>query len=232
MTRRRGLSRQVILSLMIAATTVLGATGCNGLGLGTARPVTWYALNDQLHPSAAAAQAVHSRRIRRVLMIGPVDANPFYDSTQVAYSRSDIARAYYQFAAWTERPAKRLSLLVERRLAARGRFLGVVNSTAGVRGDLLLTLSLDEIFHNAAKRPQHAQISVHARLIDWRNRTLIAERGFSSNAKVTAPNAASAVRGLTTATTSFLDELAIWVETKGRGPVAVVPSSKNRPRTQ
>lgn len=197
-------------------TLIMFLAGCSGLGiLGASKPVTWYALQDK-RTTPMISKRPGLPRIDHILMIGPVDSNAFFDSTQVAYSRSDIARAYYQFAAWTDRPAKRLASLVENRLAKRARFLSVVGSTDGVRGTLLLTLTLEEIFHDAATAPPVGKLRIRARLVDWQKRILIAERIFDHQAKVSKANADGAVRALSIATTAFLDSLTRWVETAAR----------------
>lgn len=231
------------LLAMVTFACLCTQTGCAGLGLGAPRPVTWFTLNDLREDTAllanqaavpAVASAMAGRQntavnqnqavptqaraaiTNKALIIDTVNANPFYDSTQLAYSRSDIARAYYQFAAWTERPGKRLADLVEKRIAARGSFPIVAASTAGLSGDLVLALHLDELFHDAASRPAVARVAVRARLIDQRHRTLIAQRAFDSGVPVEKADAASAVRALSLATTKMLDELATWVEDEAR----------------
>ncbi len=185
--------------------------GCGGLNLGAQPAVSWYTLND-LRP--AAKPAVAPPQVDKVLLIAQSDANPFYDSTQLAFARSDSARGYYQYAAWTERPPKRLATLIERRLAARGQFSAVANNTAGIRGDMLLNLALDEIYHDTSVTPQQARIVMQASLIDVPSRSLIARRTFVETAPVDDPDAVSAVAALNAAATALTDHLTQWVEEK------------------
>lgn len=191
----------------VLAIMMLLLGGCGSLTLGEQQAVSWFTLIDERTGEKTANPPVDA-----VLIIGPVDANPFYDSTQLAFSRSEIARAYYQYAAWTERPTKRLATLIERRLAERGGFHAVANTTAGIRGDLLLNLSLEEIYHDTATQPPVARISLQAALIRVSNRSLIARQQFQQAAVVSSPDAASAVTAMNAATTDLIDELADWVE--------------------
>lgn len=207
-TTRRGPLRS-IAGLGVCATLL--ATGCAGLELGSGQATTWYTLEPP--PASLDSQPA---RIDKVLLLGAITANPFYDSTQLAYSRSQIARAYYQYAAWTERPARRLVTLLETRLLQRGAFLTVAESTAGIRGDLLLQLSLDEIYHDAAAVRPVGRVAVRAELIDSRNRTLVARERFEAQAPVATSDAAGAVRAMNAATGQMLDDVARWVEVKSR----------------
>ncbi len=203
------LTTTAIRSLLSATVLFAGLllAGCSGLTLGGQQAVSWFTLNDQ-----HVARKSEEPSVDAVLIIGQVDANPFYDSTQLAFSRSEIARAYYQYAAWTERPTKRLSTLIERRLAEREGFKAVANATAGIRGDLLLNLSLEEIYHDTAAQPPVARIALQAALIQASDRSLLARKRFESTAQVKTPDAASAVTALNSATTELIDQLSAWVE--------------------
>lgn len=212
----RSLRRMVLLS-------TLGAlVACSGLTINSSRAVSWFTLNDVAQETEGAT---NDAPIKAVLIIGQVDANPFYDTTQLAFSRSDIARAYYQYAAWTERPTKRLATLIERRLAKRQGFIAVANSTAGIRGDLVLNLSLDEIYHDTIAQPASAKLVLHATLIESSTRSLIARKRFAHSAGVSDPEAASAVKALNQATSSLIDELSEWVEQRSR---SVAKKSKTK----
>ncbi|MCL4746025.1 MAG: membrane integrity-associated transporter subunit PqiC, partial [Burkholderiaceae bacterium] len=164
-SRRRALA----LAASGAAAAALAATsGCVSIGGGDAAVPVWYRLEDpgegaraspladagRPAPTSGASRATAGAaqgapgavrpavQLDRVLLVGLVDAPGFYDSTMVAFSRARGTIAHYQFAGWAERPGRRIAMLVERRLTSRARFAAVAQSTAGVRGDLLLNLSL------------------------------------------------------------------------------------------
>ncbi|MEZ5740478.1 MAG: ABC-type transport auxiliary lipoprotein family protein [Burkholderiaceae bacterium] len=199
---------------LAVALAVFGLVGCGSLNLGSAQATNWYSLNDKRLPNAGRPMPV---ALDQVLVIGPVDANPFYDSTQLAFSRSEAARVTHQSAAWTERPTKRLATLVERRLAADGGFEAVASATAGIRADLVLNLTLDEIYHDTLQLPGTGRVVVVAELIDPRTRSLLGRQRFQAEAPVAEPAAASAVRALSEALTRLLDELGAWVRETASG---------------
>lgn len=197
--------------LILWATLLLSA--CVSLFPGENTPMQlWYELSDA-GAQASGTAPVESRKARQhTLLIGPVASTSFYDGNLLAFSADGRTRAYYQFAAWTERPAKRLGMLVEKRLAGRGMFASVAQSTSGVRGQLLLNLRLDECWHDASSTPGQAHLSFTAELIDWRSRTLIARRSFEGRAPVVEANAAAAATALSQALGSQLDALSAWVD--------------------
>lgn len=205
--------RTVVRAWLLAALVAVSA-GCAGLNLTGSQAVSWYTLED-LRGAETVEQSPVTRPL--TLLVGPVDANPFYDSTQLAYSRSSQARAYYQFAGWTDRPTKRLARLIERRLVDRAGFEAVAGSTAGIRGDLVLNLTLDELYHDAQASPQQGRIAMHAELIDLRTRTLVARRDFEAARTVRDSDSAGAVAALNEALTAMLGDLALWVELAANG---------------
>ena len=70
-------------------------------------------------------------------------------------------------------------MLSEARLIHSQRFREVASSTSGVRGDLLLSLRLDELYLDASAEPGLVKLIVTAELIDWRSRQLLARRSFA-----------------------------------------------------
>lgn len=207
-TRRRA------LLLGVPAAGLLAAGGCGTL-VGPDRPApTWYVLDDR---EAAPGTAPAGPRIDKVLLVAPVQASAFDETRMLAFGRTADTRSHYQFAGWTELPARRLGDLVERRLAARGRFAAVGQTTSGLRGDLVLQLSLDHVYHDLSATPGQGRIAVRAELVHWRERRLLARRRFARSEAVGQEAADAAVRGLQRATASLLDELCPWVESVAAG---------------
>ena len=120
------------------------------------------------------------------------------------------SRSYFQFGYWSERPAQSLQTLAEARLAQAGRFREVVASTSGVRGELLLSLRLDELYLDASLDPDEVRLAATAELIDWRERRLIARRAFAQNAPVPHGGAAGLADAASEALGRMLGELVAW----------------------
>ncbi|MBW6493615.1 MAG: membrane integrity-associated transporter subunit PqiC [Burkholderiaceae bacterium] len=205
---RRGRRRASLLVGAAAVLLAFASSGCSILG-GDSPARTWYELTD-LHADAAGASEAKGSSL--VLLISPASESSFYDGTAIAFSRQSGSRAYYQYAAWTERPVKRLAQMLEHRLAARHSFGTVAQATAGVRGDLLLNLRLEEIYLDAAQPPGSARVAVTAELLDWRARKVIERKRFERVATVESDDSAQAAAGFNRAITRVLDELSAWLE--------------------
>jgi cholesterol transport system auxiliary component len=180
--------------------------GC--VGIPEVPPREYYVLEDRDGEGAPKPGPAATR----VLLVNPALASPFYDTQSLVFSRAPGQRAYYQFAAWTERPARALSELLARRLEAGGGFRAVAATTAGVRGDIVLHNRLEEFYHNVAEKPGSVRIEVTAVLVDPAERTLIARRRFVQDAPAADENAPAAVAAFNQATTALLDEMSAWIE--------------------
>src|SRR6267154_1035645 len=132
------------------------------MALGKVPPREYYVLDD----FAAAAVSMQGTQNDRALLVSETSVSPFYDTQSLVFSRAPGQRAYYQFAAWTERPGSRLTELLIHRLYARGRFRSVAATTAGAKGDLVLNTRLEELYHDASASEGTVRIEMSAVLVD------------------------------------------------------------------
>ena len=184
----------------------LGATLClillvGCMGTTNLPPVQHYVLED-------LGQAARARRATQggaMLLVQPTSVSAFYDTQRLAYSRGAGQRAYYQFAAWTERPGRAFSELLSRRLDAP-------STTAGIKGDLVLHTRLEEIYHDAAGAPGSVKITVSAELVDAVGRRVGERQRFTRSATTGTENAVGAVAAANRAITQLLDDIAGWVD--------------------
>lgn len=198
-------SRRRALTGALFAATPLWLGGC-ALS-GPAPRQEFHLLRDDSgsgKPSAAT-------RTDAVLLVSASAPSGLYDSDRMVYSSNGQTRSYFQFGFWSERPAQSLQTLAVMRLAQSGWLREVDSSTAGVRGDLLLTLRLDELYLDTSVQPAQARLGVTAELIDWRQRTLLARRRLQHAAVVNQADAAGLAAAGSRALGALLDELAPWV---------------------
>lgn len=195
-----------------AAALLALLAGC--LAPGNLPPREYYVLDDL----AKAAAPKRATAIDRVLLVNPTSVSPFYDTQSLAFSRAPGQRAHYQFAAWTERPGRRFSELLMRRLDARGGFKSVTSTTSGVTGDLVLNTRLEEFYQDAGTDPGSARIELSAELIDHARRAILARRAFSQSAPAGGEGASSAVAAFNRALTALLDEVTVWLEREAARP--------------
>ena len=198
------------LTLVAVAAAGLTTSGCISVDIGkdTQQQAQFRIVDGASAPTPAA------RSNGRDLLVSPQPAASVDDSFALAYSRLAQQRAAYQFATWSDRPSSRLAQLLVDRLAARRAFASVTLAGRGVAGDLLLNISVNDFFHDAASPPGTARVEVTAELIDRNTRKLVARQTFAATAPVAQANSAAAAASLSEASTKILDELAAWTEAK------------------
>jgi ABC-type uncharacterized transport system auxiliary subunit len=199
--------------LALALLATAGLASC----LGGGPPRTHYVLQDRAPIDAASTGPTG----RQSLVVAGSAVDVFYDAESLVFSRQSGQRAYYQFASWTDRPARLVARLAERRLDARGRFASVTRLTAGVRADLLVNIMVMEFYHDVAAKPAVVRVALIGELIDWRSRSLLAQHTFTLSSSVQTDNAQGAVDAFDHAVTEALDALVPWVETEAaKAPAA------------
>lgn len=189
----------MVLSLLL--------NGCLGLGKETPAVVN-YVLEDLAVPAQKALPADP-----RSLLVLDTTASGFYDNENLVYSRAPGTRGQYQYARWTERPGKRFSDLLQKRLAAQSGFASVAVAGGQVRGDLVLDTELSEFYHEADTSPGSVRVQLRAELTDLKTRKLIGRQWFERRVPITSYDAAGAAKGFNQATTGVLDDLVAWLAT-------------------
>lgn len=180
-------------------------TGCVSSGPREAH--RYFVLEDSGASSAKAATARAA-----TLLLAPTTVSSFYDTQSIAYSRAPGTRAYYQYHSWTEPPGRRFGELLAARLERNGGFRTVASVTGAVRGELVLSIHLAELYHDAASAPGSARVSLSAELADPARRVLVARRSFSASAPAASYDAAGAVQALNRALAALLEEVTVWVD--------------------
>jgi cholesterol transport system auxiliary component len=189
-------------SALPMATVILALAGCAGVQA----PQHYFVLEaaaPEPRPQAAAASAPN-------LLVAPTTAPAFYESQDIVYSRSAGTRSYYQLNSWTEPPSRRLDALLVERLGRSGAFGSVAAATDGVRGRLILTAHLEEMYHDASTSPGTTHIALTAVLSNPANRSIQGQRRFTASAPAATPDAAGAVQGFDVALGPLLDEVVAW----------------------
>lgn len=178
------------------------------MSLGEAGPAQqFYVLQD----TRVSAVNISPQVGNRTVLLSASAGSPFYDSVRLAYSQQPSARAYYQFANWTTRPAVRLGQLLTQRLNVQAK----VNAgwlSSDLQADWLLELRVDEFYHDVSVVPGQARLIVQADLLDRRTQQIKASRAFHIHAEAKSKDAAGAVAAFQTATTLWLDQVSVWLE--------------------
>lgn len=212
-----GLARPVA-GLLLGAMVALA--GCVSVGLGGDVPSqVQYLLADR----GAAPVQRRPEPLVAALLIQPVSADASADTAPIAYSRRPGEFAYYQFAAWTERPVRQVPRLLQQRLEARGvaGAVGLVGDP--ITADWLLSVAVDSIHHDVSAAPGQARIALTIELFDRRNRSRVARRQFEAAVPTTKEDAPAAAAAMASALGQVFDALVPWLETELQRAAAKPP---------
>lgn len=208
---RRDCLRQLLMRLPL-----LGVVPAIGLGAGcslrTGPRVDFQVLRDAGAKAGetAGTPATGAPRIDKVLLLAASALPGLYDGDHMVFSADGRSRSYFQFGYWSERPAQSLLVLAEARFTRAQAFRQVALSTAGVRGDLLLTLRLEELYLDASVDPGQLKLVLSAELVDWQQRKLLARRGFSHVAPAVTRDAGGVAVAASAAVGVVLGDLVDW----------------------
>ena len=190
--------------LMSLAACALALVACAGTGSNQTH--RYFVLEAPSEPAVTTAAPVDT-----TLVVAPTIAAPFYDTQEMAFSRSLGTRAYYRFSSWTEPPAQTMAPLLVSRLEQAHAFRAAIPATSGIKGSLLLRTRLDEFYHDAVTPPGVARVTVTAEVIDPAQGTLLGRKTFAASANSPSYDADGAVQGFRQAVTAVLDDIAGWV---------------------
>jgi cholesterol transport system auxiliary component len=146
------------------------------------------------------------------LLVRNTQANSFYDSQKIVFSDDTLTRGYYQFAGWTESPARQITSLILERLQCEPVFAKVTRGFEPAITDYSLSTELLEFRHDAADRPGKVIVVLRSELYDLHSRELIASRSMKAEEPVADYNAEGAVKAFNAATEKILSELIDWLK--------------------
>lgn len=197
----------------------MGLAACVSVGIGTDAPLqAQYRLHDAAPPLARRAEPLVP-----ALLIQALPADATADSVAIAYSRRANEFAYYQLAAWTERPARQVPRLLQQRLEARGvaGAVGLVGDP--LRSDWLLTLAIDALHHDVRASPGQGRVALTVELFERRTRTRMARRQFVIDVPAASADAPGAAAAMSVALTQAFDGLLPWLEAELQRAATAAP---------
>lgn len=210
--------------LMLGLCAVASSPGCNTVLNRDAPRTDYFSIDDlraQTAPPiaqpASGGGSADADAGRKVLMLATGTTPTLFDSERMVFTRDGVSRAYYHYANWSERPGRRMARMAESRLAQDPYWKAVVSTVAGVRGDLLLTLSLEDLTHDDSSAPGQMNVTCMAELLDWRQHRFIARTRLRRSVVVSSRDAKGAAAAASQAVSLLLDDLTAWTRQAARG---------------
>jgi cholesterol transport system auxiliary component len=170
----------MICRALLLLSSVLLLAGCTSLPAPQTINPNTYVLNAL--PAMPAARTKHDI----VLAVSMTQAQPGFDTAQIAYVQKPFELNYFATSRWIEPPAHMLTPLLMQALQQSGGFRAVVQTPGAVPADIRLDTELVQLRHNFETRPSRVELTLRATLIDMRGRRVIAAKQFDD-----AENAAS-----------------------------------------
>lgn len=197
--------RSAITALLLA-----NLAGCSMLPAGRPQAVSHHVLSV---PPAAPVQSASAPpgQARAVLLVRDTETPGVFQSVRLVYSRVPGTLSYYQYARWSDAPARSLNTLLRQRLNGTGLYGAAMPMGSGVLADYQLNTRLQSFFHDASQPPGVARVTLEAELVSRRDARLIARQVFQAEAPVSSHDATSAASGLGQASGRALDELTAWL---------------------
>lgn len=188
--------------LILVVLVLLG--GCLRMP-GPGQAVTYHVLTDP--GPVVRSPGTHAG----TLLVREMDAPALYQVPSPVYSREAGTRTHYQYARWSEPPAKRLTWLLRQRLEAAGVFETVSPLGGGVRGDYQLNTRLVDFYHDTASPPGDVLMLLEAEVLRRTDARLLERRMFVAQQPVASHDAAGATEAMGRAANRVIDELTLWL---------------------
>jgi cholesterol transport system auxiliary component len=192
----------VVRGLVIAALSTAALSGCAALG-GTPAPLDTF----ELTAPAVTAQGPQRSRIQ-VLVAEPL-ALKALDSENVVVRPSANAVEYLSGAQWVDRLPRVVQARLAETLQATGRLGGVGRPGEGLAIDYQLVTEIRsfEVRVDGARR---AQVELFVKLLNDRNGTVRASRGFVGQAPIAGEGNAAFITALDRAFGQVAGEITSW----------------------
>lgn len=197
-------ARSIAIPLLFA---IVCLAGCGQVG--RPHPVSHHVL--RVADAGAAAAPANAAARQGVLLVRDTETPGVFQSVRLVYSRTPDTLSYYQYARWSEAPARSLNAHLRQRLNTAGPFEAVVPLGTGVQAEYQLNTRLRDFYHDAAQSPGIARVTLEAELVRRRDARLIARQVFAAEAPAPSHDAAGAAASLGRASDHLLDDLVTWL---------------------
>lgn len=158
---------------LIILTLVLLLGGCSLLSPVEVKPTNKYVLT--LVPDRAAHANIHGK----ILLVTAPETEPFYNTTQMAYSVHHFQVAYFGQNEWAATPGQMLQPLLVKTLQNTGAFKAIVTPPYMGVYDYILNTQIIKLVQDFTCHPAMLEFTVRAQLIRTTTNRVIATKEFN-----------------------------------------------------
>lgn len=145
-----------------------------------------------------------------MLVFGP-QAEPAYDTTQIAYTVTPYELAYFTRSEWAEKPAQMLRGLLVRTLERSRRFRAVVTPPYVGRAAYALHAQMVELRDDFTQEPPRVRLVMRVELSDGKSGRTLASRELEASEPMTEKSPSAGVAAANEAAARLLAEIARFV---------------------
>ena len=200
----------------LAMTTVFfplfSLSSCSLLSPNQSEPTTFYILQ------APSPPVVKSSHYQKTLLVTKMQADNFYNTTQMAYTTQPYQIAYFAYHRWADTPANMLQSQMMEALKSTRRFQVVGTFSPGVRYDYILNTQLLEIQQVFSPQASFVHLRVNAQWVNAASHRVIATKQFSVIEKAPQRTPYGGAIAANQAMDKMLRQLVGWVECFLRNP--------------
>ncbi|MGE3151635.1 MAG: ABC-type transport auxiliary lipoprotein family protein [Nitrospiraceae bacterium] len=146
-----------------------------------------------------------------VLVVSMPQAQPGFESPNIAYMQRPYEIGYYATHQWAESPARLLHPLLVQTFERTGAWRAVVAMPTSVRGDLRLDLDQVVLVQEFLQRPSRVLVSLRAQLLALPSYHVIGSRRFESTEPAPTDDAYGGAVAANRAVQAVVKELGDWL---------------------
>jgi len=180
-------------------------SGCSLFSPVKYEPVKQYVLNTPAHP------ALKKSRRNVSLLVTPVQSDPIYNTTEIAYTNCPYQVAYFSVNRWATTPSQMLQPLIVQTLQNSHAFRSINTTPVIGQYDYALNvhlLELRQVFYNCKASEVH--LVVRAQLISSSSNRVVATKQFTVIEKAPQNTPYSGVVAANRAVERMLNQLALF----------------------
>jgi cholesterol transport system auxiliary component len=145
------------------------------------------------------------------LLINKPRTNPFYNTTQIAYSEKPFQISYFVKSRWAETPSQMLYPLIVQTLEATHSFhsIGIPSSLA--QYDFIINTNILELQQNYVRNPPVVSLKMQVDIVNAKNNTIVDSEEFSVTQNISQDNPYAGTVATNQATAILLEKLAGFI---------------------
>lgn len=183
--------------------------GCLSVPRETRETVRTFVLT--LDTQTAGADAPPVKRGSGVLVVNMPQAQPGFESPNIAYIQRPYEIGYYATHQWAETPSRMLHPLLVRTFERTGVWRAVMAMPTSVRGDDRLDVDQVVLVQEFLQRPSRVLLSLRAQLLALPSQQVIGVRRFEASEPAPTDDAYGGAMAANRALQVLLKDLGDWL---------------------